>query len=462
MEKRGFTCIPHTDEEIARMCGVVGIASVDELLNVLPGELRLTRPLRLPEALSEQEVGSLLRDMSRRNTSTDDCSCFLGAGAYNHYIPSAVDHIISRSEFYTAYTPYQPEISQGTLQSIFEYQTFICQLTGMEVSNASLYDGASAVAEAVLMAGRITGKNHVLLSSTLHPEYRETALTYLEGGGVSSRVLPYCPEKGTTMIQAVEECKDDIACLVVQHPNFFGSLEEIEALSRAVHDKGGLLVVAVAEPLSLGILKPPGELGCDIVVGEGQSFGSPLSFGGPYLGFMATRERYLRQMPGRIVGQTVDRNGKRAFCLTLATREQHIRRARATSNICTNQGLSALACTVYLVLLGRKGLMELSRLNIAKAAYLRKRLLDVKEISAAFTSPCFNEFVIEVDGDPEGFLEELLEHGIVGGLSLGRFYPELDRHILVTATEMNTKEEIDRYGEVAEGLFARSIEETRR
>ena len=456
MKSRAFPYIPHTEEEIRRILHVIGVSSVEELLKVFPPDLRLKVPLKLPDGLSEQELKGLLEDISKKNSTTKDYSSFLGAGAYNHYIPSAVNHIISRSEFYTSYTPYQPEISQGTLQAIFEYQTLICQLTGMDAANASLYDGASAAAEAVLMAKRITGKKRVLVSSSLHPEYRETINTYLSCcAGLPEEVF-YCAERGVTLPDACEKAyTDDTACMVVQHPNFFGCLEEVPVLSEIAHRKNSLLVVAVTEPVSFGMLKPPGEMGADIVVGEGQSFGNPLNFGGPYLGFMAAGNKNLRQLPGRIVGQTVDKNGKRSFCLTLATREQHIRRERATSNICTNEGLSALACAVHLSLLGKDGLEKLAQLNFSKAAYLKKKLTGVKGIKTAFTSPFFNEFVIEAGKDAEKFLKALLEKEIIGGVALKRFYPSLSRHILVTATEMNSKKDIDRYAEVADSFFGR-------
>jgi glycine dehydrogenase subunit 1 len=308
------------------MCEAVGVASVDELLKAFPEELRLKSPLDLPQGLSEQELLCLLKSISKKNSTVEECASFLGAGAYNHYVPSVVDHILLRSEFYTAYTPYQPELSQGTLQAIFEYQTLICQLTGMDVSNASLYDGASAVAEAVLMARRKTGRKKVLLSSALHPEYGETVRTHLIADPEDVGEVPYCTESATTLAGASERAVDsETACLVIQSPNFFGSIEEVSAHADIVHKKGGVLIVAITEPVSLGLLKPPGQLGCDIVVGEGQSFGNPLGFGGPYLGFMAIKGGYLRQMPGRIVGETRDKNGARSFSLTLAAREQHIR-----------------------------------------------------------------------------------------------------------------------------------------
>ncbi|MBI5286817.1 MAG: aminomethyl-transferring glycine dehydrogenase subunit GcvPA [Deltaproteobacteria bacterium] len=436
--------IPHTEEDVEEMLEVIGVKSLDDLFQAIPEGVRLKRPLLLPPGLSEQGLIQELSSLSKRNATVEEFTSFLGAGAYNHYIPSIVNHILLRSEFYTAYTPYQPEISQGTLQAIFEYQTLICQLTGMEVANASMYDGASATAEAVLMAGRINNRPKVLLSSALHPEYRKVVETYLSAQEASVQEVMFCTEAGIILPEAVERLIDEkTSCLVVQHPNFFGSLEDIKTLAELAHQNRALFIVAIAEPISLGLLKPPGEFGADIVVGEGQPFGNSLSFGGPYLGVFATQERYVRQMPGRLVGETVDKNRNRGYVLTLATREQHIRREKATSNICTNEGLCALAATVYLTALGKRGLMELARLNLAKAHYLKERLRGVKGVRPAFNVPTFNEFTIEIEKEPEDILKALLNKGILGGIPLRRFYPELKRHILLCVTEMNTKEEMD-------------------
>lgn len=439
--------IPHSDKDIADILKTIGAASTEDFLKYLPDGLKIKGELNLPQGLSEQELLDAVSGLARRNASAGDCASFLGAGAYNHYIPAVVAHLASRSEFYTAYTPYQPEISQGTLQAIFEYQTLVCQMTGMDVANASLYDGASATAEAVLMARRITGRDTVVLSSALHPEYRETVKTYLVGAGNHVREALYCTEAGTTLAGAVEAaCGDAPACLVIQHPNFFGSLEDVQTLAEIIHKKKGILIVVTNETVSFGLLKPPGDMGCDIAVGDNQSFGNPLSFGGPYLGFMATKTEYIRQMPGRLIGQTVDKNNNRAFCLTFATREQHIRRERATSNICTNHGLCALAASIHLVSLGRRGLKTLAHLNLSKAEYLKERLR-AAGMSAAFTSPTFNEFTVKVDKEPDDILKRLLKKRIVGGIALKRFYPALANHILVAATEMNSREDIDRFVE---------------
>ena len=437
--------IPHTERDISRILKAVGAASLEDILGSLPAGLRVRGPLNLPKGLSEQELKSLLKGLGEKNTTVEECSSFLGAGAYNHYIPSVVPALVSRSEFYTSYTPYQPELSQGTLQAVFEYQTLVCQLTAMDVSNASLYDGASATAEAVLMARRITGKHGVVLSSALHPEYRDTVKTYLKGSGDHISEVMHCTEEGRTLPEALKNAVNDTtACVVVQHPNFFGSLEDVGELAGVIHEKKGLLIVVTNETVSLGLLKPPGELGADIAVGDNQSFGNPVSYGGPYLGFMATKTEYIRQMPGRIVGQTVDKNGQTAYCLTFATREQHIRREKATSNICTNHGLCALAASVHMVSLGSKGLKNLAHLNLSKAEYLKARLAEAG-VKPAFTSPTFNEFTVKVGKDPDAVLKTLLKKRIMGGLSLKNFYPALSSHILVAATELNSKEEIDRF-----------------
>ncbi len=436
--------VPHTQNDIKEMLQAIGAKSLEDLFNVIPEELRLKKPLNLPPGLSEQELAAEMKRLSAKNGTVDDHISFIGAGAYNHYIPSVVNHTLLRSEFYTSYTPYQAEISQGTLQAIFEYQTLICQLTGMEVANASLYEGASATAEAILMARRINNRKKVVISSALHPEYRGVVNTYLRSQPVKIEEIMHCTEAGMTLPDAVERHIDEeTSCLVIQQPNFFGSLEDLKALGELAHKNGALFIVVIAEPLSLGLLKSPGESGADIVIGEGQSLGNSLSFGGPYLGFFATRDEYMRQMPGRLVGETSDKDGNRGFILTLSTREQHIRREKATSNICTNEGLCALAATVYMTSLGKHGLMELARLNLSKGEYLKKGLQCIKGVKVAFNAPTFNEFLIEVDRNPEELLKALSDRGIWGGVALKRFYPYLDRHILLCATEMNTKDEMD-------------------
>ncbi|MEK7842430.1 MAG: aminomethyl-transferring glycine dehydrogenase subunit GcvPA, partial [Deltaproteobacteria bacterium] len=411
--------IPHTEKDVQEMLKVIGAESVEDLFKAIPDNLRVKKPLNLPAPLSEQELIQEMTTLSRKNATVEEYVSFLGAGAYNHYIPSIVNHLISRSEFYTAYTPYQPEISQGTLQAIFEYQTLICQLTGMDVSNASMYDGASATAEAVLMARRINNRSKVILSAAIHPEYREVINTYLSGNRDNIKEVFYCTETGRTLPEAIEKLLDkDTSSVVIQQPNFFGSIEDIKAIAEVVHKNNSILIIAITEPISLGLLKPPGELGADIVIGEGQAFGNGLNFGGPYLGFFATLEKYLRQMPGRLVGETVDKRGKSGYVLTMAAREQHIRREKATSNICTNEGLCALAAAVYLTALGKNGLMELARLNLSKAEYLKNGLANIKGIKPAFTAPTFNEFVIEMEKEPDAVLKTLLKKGVIAGLPL--------------------------------------------
>lgn len=450
MEHSDMSYIPHTEKDIQEMLKVIGAESVEDLFKAIPDNLRVKKPLNLPAPLSEQELIQEMTTLSRKNATVEEYVSFLGAGAYNHYMPSIVNHLISRSEFYTAYTPYQPEISQGTLQAVFEYQTLICQLTGMDVSNASMYDGASASAEAVLMARRINNRSKVILSAAIHPEYRGVINTYLSGNRDSIKEVFYCTETGRTMPEAIEKLLDkDTSSVVIQQPNFFGSIEDIKAIAEVVHKNNSILIISIAEPISLGLLKPPGELGADIVIGEGQAFGNGLNFGGPYLGFFATLEKYLRQMPGRLVGETVDKRGKSGYVLTMAAREQHIRREKATSNICTNEGLCALAAAIYLTALGKNGLMELARLNLSKAEYLKNGLANIKGIKPAFTAPTFNEFVIELDKEPDGVLKALLKKGVIAGLQLKGLYRELSRHVLICATEMNTKEQMD---ELLEGL----------
>jgi glycine dehydrogenase subunit 1 len=375
-------------------------------------------------------------------------SNFLGAGAYHHFVPAVVPNLVSRSEFYTAYTPYQPEISQGTLQAIFEYQTLMCQLTGMEVSNASLYDGASSLAEAVLMANRITRKKKVLLSQAIHPEYRRVIQTYIDPDQHEIILIPYKRDEGRTNEKILFDLiKEDVSAVVIQSPNFFGVIEDLQPIAERIHDLGGLMIVGFSEPIAYGMLQPPGAMGADIVAGEGQSLGIPVSYGGPYLGIFTTQEKFVRNMPGRLVGETMDLEGKRGFVLTLATREQHIRRERATSNICTNEGLCALMATVFLSCLGKEGLKELGMMNLSKTEYAKKAVSRTRGCKLNFIAPTFNEFVLQIEKEPENVLEKLKKEGMIGGLPLGKFYPELDHHLLVTMTEMNKKEEIDQWAE---------------
>ncbi len=435
--------IPHTQGDIQKMLDTIGVKSLEDLFEAVPREYRLLKNLNLPELFSEPDLVHHLQELQ-----SPVMTSFLGAGAYHHFIPSVVSNIVSRSEFYTAYTPYQPEISQGTLQAIFEYQTLMCQLTGMDVSNASMYDGASSLAEAVLMANRITRRKKVLLSQAIHPEYQRVIQTYSFPDQQEIILIPYQKSEGQTDERALFDLlKEDVSAVVLQSPNFFGVIEDLQSIGKRVHDLGGLMIASFTEAVAYGILQPPGAMGADIVAGEGQSLGIPVSFGGPYLGIFTTRDKYVRNMPGRLVGETIDLDGKRGFVLTLATREQHIRRERATSNICTNEGLCALMATVFLSCLGKEGLKELALMNLSKAEYMKNSVSRIQGCKLNFTRPTFNEFVITTEGEPEGVIEKLREEKILGGVSLKRFYPELDHHLLVTVTEMNRKEEIDHWAE---------------
>ena len=437
--------IPHTEQDIREMLETVGIQNVDELFAGIPAELRLgKKALKLPSALSESEIVATLRQMQKRNPDAEEVTTFLGAGAYRHYTPALIGSLVLRGEFATSYTPYQPEVSQGTLQAIFEFQTMIAMLTGMDLANASMYDGASALAEAVLMAHRINKKNEFLIARAVHPEYRQTTETYLRGADHRSIEVPF-DSTGKTDLEFIRaNLNDKTSAVVLQSPNFFGVVEEYETLGKELAERDVLLIVNVAEPLSLGILKPPGERGADIVVGEAQSFGLPVSYGGPYAGFFTTREKFLRQMPGRVAGETIDRTGRRSFVLTLSTREQHIRRERATSNICTNQGLCALAVTVYLAVMGKQGLRELALLNLRKTDYLKNKLSKVSGFEIQFSADTFNEIVLKCPRSANEIRDALLEHKILAGLPLGEYYPELADSLLLCATEVNTVESIDR------------------
>src|SRR5687768_5684910 len=421
----------------------VGLNSAEELFDSIPKDLRLSRNLNTPAALSEIELLAGFEQLARQNRGAGRTS-FLGAGAYQHYIPTIVDHILSRSEFFTAYTPYQPEISQGTLQTIFEFQTLVCQLTGMEVANASMYDGSTALAEAVLMAERVTRRAKVVASSAAHPQYLEVVRTYVQHAGIHLELARFDEQTGQSSTSLAEAIDDKTAALVVQSPNFFGCIEDLPALADAAHAKGALLVVAVTEAMSLGLLKSPGACGADIVVAEGQSFGVPLSFGGPYVGLFATKEKYARQIPGRLVGEAYDKKGRRGFVLTLATREQHIRREKATSNICTNEGLIALAATVYLETMGRRGVQEAARQCAQKAAYTARAISGLKGFLLPFSGPRFNEFVVRGPLDAGALLARLgKEKGIEGGIPLWRFFTDRPNDFLVCVTEINSRDEID-------------------
>jgi len=441
--------LPHAESDLTEMLRTVGVDRLEDLADVLPEHLRMKKSLDLPFPLSEMELVQNLRSLSEAGRGIKPWISFLGAGSYDHFIPSVVDHVLRRSEFYTAYTPYQPEVSQGTLQAIFEFQTLICQLTGMDLANASVYEGASAVAEAVLMAQRLKGRKKCLLSRTVHPEYRAVTHTYTHPQDLELITIPYSPE-GSLDLDALEKALDkEVSSVVIQQPNFFGCLEDVGRIAQMTHAHDALLVVAVAEPLSLALLQPPGFLGADIVVGEGQSFGNPVSFGGPYVGFFASKENFLRSIPGRLVGETVDLEGRRGFILAVATREQHIRREKATSNICTNQALCALAVLVYLTLMGKEGLRELAETNLSKCEYAKKKLAGSNPLR--FPAPTFNEFVLTLKGDSEPALQTLFQQGIIGGLPLKRFYPELKNELLICITEKHSREEIDRLAQILGG-----------
>src|SRR5689334_3923867 len=425
------------------MVEAIGLGSAEELFDSIPQNLRLQRPLNTPAALSEIELLDRFEQMGARNAGARRVS-FMGAGAYSHYIPTVVDHILSRSEFFTAYTPYQPEISQGTLQVIFEFQTLVCQLTGMEVANASMYDGSTALAEAVLMAERVTKRSKAVASTATHPQYLEVIQTYVQHAGIHLELVPFDEKTGQSWQALAAAIDNETAALVVQSPNFFGCIEDLSALADAAHAKGALLVVAITEAMSLGLLKSPGACGADIVVAEGQSFGVPLSFGGPYVGLFATREKYARQIPGRLVGEAYDKKGRRGFVLTLATREQHIRREKATSNICTNEGLIALAATVYMEAMGRRGIQEAARQCTQKAHYAANQIAKLEGFSLPYSAPFFNEFVVRGPRNAAELLARLAkEKEIEGGIALSRFLPGHDNDFLVCVTETNTREQID-------------------
>src|SRR5437660_3563255 len=418
----------------------IGVGSIEQLFDSIPEDLLLPEQLKVPAALSEIDLLARFDRMAERNAAARRVS-FLGAGAYSHYIPTIVDHLISRSEFFTAYTPYQPEISQGTLQAIFEFQTLVCQLTGMDIANASMYDGSTAMAEAVLMAERVTRRSKVIVSSAIHPQYLEVAHTYVQHAGIELQQAKTDDQSGQTSLDSID---DNTAAVVVQSPNFFGCIENVTAIAEKAHAAGALLVVVVTEAMSFGLLKSPGACGADIVVAEGQSFGVPVSFGGPYVGLFATREKYARQIPGRLVGEAYDKQGRRGFVLTLATREQHIRREKATSNICTNEGLIALAATIYLETMGRRGVQEVARQCAQKAHYAAREIAKLEGFSLPFSAPFFNEFVVRAPVEALSLLERLAnEKGIDGGIALSRFDSNRPNDFLVCVTETNTREQID-------------------
>ena len=439
--------LPKSPDDRQAMLKALGLRSVDDLFAPVPSEYRLTRDLNIPRQMAESEIVDFFRQRSRENG--EGYTCFLGAGAYSHYRPVVIDALISRGEFLTAYTPYQAEISQGTLQSIFEFQTMICELTGMEVANASMYDGSTAAAEATMMAVRLTGRRSVTVARSLHPEYREVLATYATHQGMPLAITGFGDDGRLDLKELARSISSETACVLVQSPNFFGTIEDVDAIAEIAHKQGAMLVVSIAEAVSLGIVEPPRP--ADIIAMEAQSFGVPLGFGGPYCGVIATREKNVRQMPGRLVGQTVDKHRRRGFVLTLATREQHIRREKATSNICTNQALVALMVNIFMTVYGKVGLKELARQNLAKAAYAAAQF--GKQGTVLFAdSPKFNEFVVKTSEDPRAINNRLLGHKMVGGLPLQKFYPELGNAALWCCTELTPRSAID----TAVGLVAES------
>lgn len=440
--------IPHTEQDIAAILAALGHRSVDDLFAHLPQNLRAQAAINLPAGASETAVRARLTSLAQANCVGPEVVSFLGAGAYPHFTPAVVDHIIQRAEFATAYTPYQPEVSQGTLQAIFEFQSLVATLFGLDVANASMYDGASATAEAVLMAKRILPQRPtVLIARALHPQYRQVIHTYLHGvPDVQIVEIPWGPDGRLDVVALERQLSSAVACVIVGYPNVFGIVEDVSTLSETTHRAGALLVTATTEAVALGLLKAPGEVGADIAVAEGQSFGIPISYGGPGVGLFACRDRFVRNMPGRLVGATVDHEGRRGFVLTLATREQHIRRERATSNICTNQGLVALAATVFLCLMGRQGLRALAERNVKKSHYARDLLLQGGTAHQQFTAPFFNEFVLQVN-NARAVWQRVRERDLIAGIVLEDWYPELKDCLLLCVTETHTRSEIERLAE---------------
>jgi glycine dehydrogenase subunit 1 len=440
--------IANTEKQTQEMLAAIGAKNIDELFSDIKPSLT-PRSFGLPQGKSEFEVMQHLKDLAAKNAT--DLICFLGAGFYDHYIPSVVEHLSSRSEFYSAYTPYQPECSQGTLQAIYEYQSAICRLTGMEIANASLYDGGTALYEAMMMARRITGRNRVLVDNAASPIYRTILYSYTKNLNIEFIEIPV--PHGQTDREAIRKhLNDNVACIILQNPNFFGAVDDHSDIASVAH-RAGALVVESAYPISLGLLKTPGEMGADIVTGEGQSLGIPLSFGGPYLGFMATKREFARKMPGRIVGATTDARGRRGFVLTLQAREQHIRREKATSNICSNEALCALRAVLYLSSLGKKGLTEVARLNYEKAEFAKGILKKIKGVVVKQSSPTFNEFTVVLPVEPTEVIGRMIEKGFAAGFPLGRYYPDMKNYMTIAVTEKRTKEEIISYAKSMESVL---------
>ncbi len=437
--------IPNTEEDVRRMLDAIGVGSIDDLFAPIPAEVRLRGDLKIPAGMSEPDLLTHLQALASENTDPSRAATFLGAGIYRHFAPSFIDQLLLRSEFYTAYTPYQPEIAQGTLQAIFEFQTMVCQLTGMELANASMYDGSTAMTEAALMATRLAHRDRVVVARSVHPQYREVLATYTRNLGVTIAEVGYMPN-GTADVQALSRAANGAAAVVFQYPNYFGVIEDPRPIVAAAHQAGALAVATVTEPLALAILRPPGAFGVDVVAAEMQSFGIPPSYGGPYCGVIAATEKCVRQMPGRLVGMATDTEGRSGFVLTLSTREQHIRREKATSNICTNSGQMALAAGIFVAAYGKRGLPALARLNFDKAHYALAKIADAGSASGVrprFGGPFFNEFVLGGFADVDKVQKGLLHDGYVAGVPLGRDYPELGDAMLLSVTEMNPAAQID-------------------
>jgi glycine dehydrogenase subunit 1 len=444
--------LPLNDEDRADMLARIGVRDIDALFADIPEAKRLEHDLDLPPRKTEMEVERVLSGLAAKNAAAGSVPFFVGAGAYKHHVPASVDHLIQRSEFLTSYTPYQPEIAQGTLQTIFEFQTQVAALTSMDVANASMYDGSTATVEAVMMAHRITKRRKAVLSGGLHPHYAETVRTYSAMSGDAVAVLPPDVFAAENLGGAVD---DETSCVVVQNPDFFGNLRDLSEVAAICHATGALLIAVFTEVVSLGLVRPPGAMGADFVAGEGQSIGNRLNFGGPYVGLFATKSKYLRQMPGRLCGETVDSSGRRGFVLTLSTREQHIRRDKATSNICTNSGLASLAFTIHLTLLGDAGLRRLARINHANAAGLADRLAAVKGVEV-LNETFFNEFTIKIAGDAAEVVERMAEKGVLGGVPVSRLLPDkgLDDLILAASTEVNTDADRAAYAKTLQGALS--------
>lgn len=441
--------IPNTDADRQAMLERIGVKNFEQLISNIPGELRFSQEFNLPEPLAELEIAREAHQKTRCNQGVSDAINFLGGGAYDHFIPAAIGHIISRSEFFTAYTPYQPEVSQGTLQAIYEYQSMIAELMNMEVANASMYDGGSALAEAALMAFAETSKHKILISKAVHPHYRQIIRTYCHGQQIEIKLVEL--ENGVTKISDLtSKIDDDTAAVIVQHPNFLGNLEEVFEISKLTHDNGALLITS-NDPISLGILEPPGNYDVDIATGEGQCLGNSLNFGGPYLGVLATKFKLIRRMPGRIVGATLDNKGRRGFVLTFQTREQHIRREKATSNICTNQALNALAATVYLALMGKQGIQDVASLCMQNSHYLADEIQKLDGFELAFSSPFFKEFVVTTPAPPAEIIEKLMLQNIYAGIDLSQFDYGIQNGLLIAVTEKRTKDELDIFVEALGG-----------